>query len=73
MIGARTISTKGTPGVRPWDSEDSKAMEPKKNSGIVSNTTHPGELYYRADKREDIEKCLNCKWPECRNCLGQYV
>lgn len=23
-------------------------------------------------EHEDIEKCLNCKKPECTNCLGDY-
>ena len=68
MIQRRDVATRGTSGCRPWESVDAW-----RESRPIKGTSHPGELYYRTDKREDIEKCLHCKWPECRNCLGQYV
>lgn len=38
----------------------------RRNNGAFDDR----EGFHRGDSPEDIQKCLNCQRPKCRNCLG---
>ena len=68
MTSNQRIQTYGIHGVRPWDSTDSPRGEAWERQG--KGREAPGRAYMQDVMQSEINMCLNCKWPECVNCLA---
>lgn len=39
----------------------------------MTKTRAERELYYGGDKPDLVKMCLECKWPDCRNCIASMT
>lgn len=69
MTRTQRVIRYGVSVCRPWDSLDAPVNVKRERRG--NGSVFAGHHAMSGDSREEIEMCLNCKFPRCTDCLSR--